>query len=148
MVEKKVESLFSVEGSTKVIRILSKPLIPDKWLKGISHSEVKKYLVVKYTKSYDKYLPEPRQGKGWVPNWDDSTYTELNTLAPVPADPADRKETKPEKIQASNNKFNEADFEYYTVDHWFGTVNGGVGARNKFLEWCDDEGVGTIPQWI
>ena len=67
---KNFESLRQKLAGKNVVRLfLTSTFIDDKWLKGITHSTLKKYLVLKYPSANDQYVPEWKVVDGEKVQW-------------------------------------------------------------------------------
>jgi len=129
MKAKKVESLRQKMGSTKVARLLiTTPFIDDKWVDDLS--KLKKYLVVRYKKEKDQYLPVWKKVSGKkVQWWEPETHTKLKSKIKSYNDKWERKKKDVEKINKS--KFllkDKGGFEYFHTDDF-------KEANLKYVEW-------------
>lgn len=135
MTAKVVESFRQKEAGNSVIRLFhTQPFLDDKWINGIDRDELKKYMVVKYGKLYDRYLPICKARGEFIPFWDTITYNELNILAPTPIDINLRSIQKSEKVDEARKQFKKASFTYFHTDSW-------MEAQQKYIDWCADEGI-------
>lgn len=118
MPAKKVESFRQKEGGAKIVRILhTKPFVDDKWIK-FDREDLKEYLVVKYTKIHDKWLPELSIYNGRsVQWWDISTHNEIKAGVTGYSDVWERRRKDTEKITYARDKFNvDGDQEFFSFE--------------------------------
>jgi len=140
---KRVESIRQKEAGDVIVRLIQPKLILDKkWLKGITYSDLKDFLVVKYTKEHDKHLPvwkydfETNDGEKlkkaiW---WSSIVHSDMKKKISSYKKSWHRSKKDSEKLEYARNKFNqEVDIEYFHTDDW-------MDAQDKYIEWCSENG--------
>lgn len=126
---KKVESLRVVSGNNNCVRLLSGTLLDAKWVAtNFDWNTKKRFLVVKYALSNDKYLPTYDLNTNIY--WDSATYNELNVLAPTPSDLTLRSPRKPEKIEAVREIFKGLTITRFWSDDF-------IASQDKYIEWAN-----------
>ena len=129
------ESKRQKECNTKVVRLFLTNIMDDKWKKNLSPSNIKKYMVLKYSKSYDKWIPVWNQYLGSrVQWWSSSTHAYLKSNITEYDNSWDRATKDKKKINEASNCINQADFEYFHSDDW-------ITAQQQYIDWCADDGV-------
>lgn len=136
MTAKKVESFRQREGTNKIVRILhTKPILDGRWLNGISREVLKKYLVLKYSKDNDKWLPIWNYSTGIkVQWWDSNTHESLKSkISGYDTDNWSRQKKDESKLIQCSKEMKLADYEYFHTDDW-------DVAQEKYIQWCKEEG--------
>tara|TARA_R100001530_G_C4265529_1_gene141696 strand:- start:231 stop:689 length:459 start_codon:yes stop_codon:yes gene_type:complete len=142
MKAKNVESLRQKMGDTKVVRLLrTKPFIDDKWIDD--PSKLKEYLVVRYKKDNDQYLPVwnvvSNKKVVW---WESATHDNLKSKIKSYDDKWDRKKKDDEK--KGKAKFmlkNKGSFKYFHTDDF-------KEANLKYVEWLNDDDIEMSENFI
>lgn len=136
MTAKRVESLRQKEANNVIVRLLcTKPFIDDKWLIGITHSDLKKYLVIKYNKDKEKYIPVWNVVNDKKVQWWDATiHSEIKKAISGYDDQWSRERKDEEKIKKITSLFHQQAPEYFHSDDF-------IEAQNKYIQWCSENGV-------
>jgi len=134
MKAKPVESLRQKKGNFYVVRQLStKPFIDDKWV-GNERDKLKKYLVVKYPKSYDAFIPVWNEYKGkkviW---WDKTPHETIKSSIKNYQNLKDRKEKNDCKIKEARILFAKKITRFHCDSF--------QEAESKYMAWCLDDGM-------
>lgn len=136
MKPKKIDSLIEEKGSNKVVRLLTtKPLLDKRWLEGVSKSDLKKYMVVRYDLDKDDYLPVWNEVKServiW---WDAAVHDDIKAKIEGYKDNWERLEKNQKKKEQARKEFAKAKFQHYHTDDWH-------DAQQKYIDWCAEEGI-------
>ena len=134
---KDVESLRHALGKERVVRLFhTRPVIDDRWVKGVPFGDLKKYLVVRYPKEADCLLPEwneDYQGKKVV-WWDAVTHNEIKKSIKGYSDNLSREEKDILKDKPARKLFQENGMERFHTDIF-------DYAQQKYIAWCAEEGI-------
>ncbi len=135
MKAKKAESLRQKTGDSNTVRLLTTvPLIDRKWLKGVDAGRIKRYLVVKYPKAVDGYIPVWKQMQDKkVRWWDSAVHEDLKNAISGYKSEWDRLKKDAEKTVKARELFEKAKLTRYFTDDW-------GEAQTKYISWCKIEG--------